>query len=333
MKTLNWKILLGFVVLIFVMACGGSGVPIPQTSPPATAMPTEKATLAAIPEVTYTGETLPVNALVVYHSNRTGNYEIYSSFLDGSDLKQLTNDPAEDTDPDISPDGSKIVFTSTRDGNREIYVMDADGGNLVRLTNDPADDLKPVWSPNGKVIAFTSRRNGNADIYLISADGSQIAPYTTWPSDEMDPTWNPTDPEIAFTSNKDGDYEIYVMGSDGKFRQLTQNDTIDLSPDWSSNGRFIVFCSDPNKADKTTNLTEANLMLVEPDGAGLQQVTSIPGLELEPVWSPDSNYILFSSLMTGSVDIFLIQEDGTFYRITNNSAVDAAPSWGGMITK
>jgi len=46
---------------------------------------------------------------------------------DGSDLTQLTNDPAADYDPAWSPDGTFIVFRSRRDGNDEISVRNVDG--------------------------------------------------------------------------------------------------------------------------------------------------------------------------------------------------------------
>ena len=48
---------------------------------------------------------------------------------DGTNIRRLTNDPAEDEYPAWSPDGQQIVFSSNRDGNEEIYVMDADGSN------------------------------------------------------------------------------------------------------------------------------------------------------------------------------------------------------------
>jgi Tol biopolymer transport system component len=339
MNTMKWKALLILVVFILVMACGGGNTPKPSTitQEPAGQMeePTAQAdTSTSIPGVTYTGTTLPINALIVFASDRSGNFEIYSSNLDGSDIKQLTDDPGEDAGPELSPDVSKIVFYSTRSGNTEIYVMDVDGGNLVQITDDPADDQMPTWSPNGKVIAFTSNRNGNSDIFLASLDGTQTAAYTDWSSDEIHPTWSPTGPEIAFASTKDGDSEIYIVDSDGKARQLTNNDYVDTEPDWSPNGRFIVFNAEPEKnTSTTTNLTETNLFIIEPDGTGLQQVTSIPGIEVQPTWSPDSNYILFTTLMTGNVDIFMLEENGTFYRITSNETVDTAPSWGPISDK
>lgn len=57
---------------------------------------------------------------------------------DGSNQVNLTNNPADDTDPVWSPDGSQIAFVSNRDngegGGQFIYVMDADGSNVRQLT-------------------------------------------------------------------------------------------------------------------------------------------------------------------------------------------------------
>src|SRR5438552_3927813 len=66
---------------------------------------------------------------IFFTSTQTGNYEIYSmSSVDGSGQTDLTNNPASDISPAVSPDGQKVAFTSFRDGgNAEIYVMNADG--------------------------------------------------------------------------------------------------------------------------------------------------------------------------------------------------------------
>ena len=64
---------------------------------------------------------------------------------DGSGQTRLTNDPAADSYPVFSPDGSKIAFISLRDGNYEIYIMNADGSDQTRLTNNPADDLEACF--------------------------------------------------------------------------------------------------------------------------------------------------------------------------------------------
>jgi TolB protein len=84
---------------------------------------------------------------VTFWSNRDGNMEIYVMNIDGSGQTRLTNDPASDSNPGWSPDGTMIVFHSERDGNREIYVMNADGSQPRRLTKDPSEDVAPDWGP------------------------------------------------------------------------------------------------------------------------------------------------------------------------------------------
>ncbi|MCH7920991.1 MAG: PD40 domain-containing protein [Planctomycetes bacterium] len=84
---------------------------------------------------------------IAFNSGRDGNWEIYVMNADGTEQKNLTNNPAYDADPSWSPDGKKIAFSSQRDGNWEIYVMNSDGTGLKNLTNNPATDGYPSWSP------------------------------------------------------------------------------------------------------------------------------------------------------------------------------------------
>ena len=64
----------------------------------------------------------PDGTRIAFHSNRSGNFEIYTINVDGSNLTRLTDHPADDFAPEWSPDGSRIVFHSDRDNNPEIYT-------------------------------------------------------------------------------------------------------------------------------------------------------------------------------------------------------------------
>ncbi len=57
---------------------------------------------------------------IVFVSDRDGNWEIYVMNSDGSGLINLTNNPADDVHPALSPDGKRITLSSDRDGNYEI---------------------------------------------------------------------------------------------------------------------------------------------------------------------------------------------------------------------
>jgi len=65
----------------------------------------------------------PDNDTIVFTSNCSGNFDIWTIKKDGTGLTQITADSAHDYDAGFSPDGSKIVFISERDGQRDLYLM------------------------------------------------------------------------------------------------------------------------------------------------------------------------------------------------------------------
>jgi dipeptidyl aminopeptidase/acylaminoacyl peptidase len=75
-----------------------------------------------------------IDERIAFMSNRSGRFDIYVMNADGSGLKRLTDHPAADINPALSPDGKRIAFTSERDEDAEVYVMNIDGSGLVRLT-------------------------------------------------------------------------------------------------------------------------------------------------------------------------------------------------------
>jgi Tol biopolymer transport system component len=121
----------------------------------------------------------PDRTKIAFVSNRDGggNYEIYvmdTADTDGNEngdnQTNLTNNPAIDSQPAWSPDGTKIAFARSIDNNADIYVMNADGSEQKRLTKEAAQDYNPAWSPDGKKIAFgTNRRGGDDEICVMKA--------------------------------------------------------------------------------------------------------------------------------------------------------------------
>jgi len=75
----------------------------------------------------------PDGQRVAFMSQRNGNWEVCVVNLDGSGLKQLTNNPANDGLPTWSPDGQHIAFVSDRGGDWAIWVMQPDGTSQRRL--------------------------------------------------------------------------------------------------------------------------------------------------------------------------------------------------------
>src|SRR5436190_15785076 len=77
------------------------------------AMTSAGATVQAGPAATL-ADTAPIqgNGLVAFASDRSGNQDVYTMYLDGQGVTDVTNDPGSDTDPAWSKDGTKLAFVS-----------------------------------------------------------------------------------------------------------------------------------------------------------------------------------------------------------------------------
>lgn len=75
----------------------------------------------------------PDGSQVAFMSRREENWDIYVVNIDGSGLRRLTVDPAQDGLPVWSPDGNAIAFVSDRGGVWAIWVMTPDGKGISQL--------------------------------------------------------------------------------------------------------------------------------------------------------------------------------------------------------
>jgi len=72
----------------------------------------------------------------------------------------------------------------------------------------------------------------------------------------------------------------------------------------------------------------SKLFVARLDGSGLRQLTSGPGEDVTPVWSPDGSQVVFASARDGNEDVWIVQADGTGLRnLTNHPGSDSHPSW------
>jgi Tol biopolymer transport system component/DNA-binding winged helix-turn-helix (wHTH) protein len=84
----------------------------------------------------------------------------------------LTSGPLNETDPAISPDGSRLAFAMRRApgdaGQADLYISEGAGRTPVQLTAHPADDRYPAWSPDAATIAFIRMEGASCDIMLLT---------------------------------------------------------------------------------------------------------------------------------------------------------------------
>ena len=103
------------------------------------------------------------------------NSEVFAANADGSNERNLTNNPFFDGWPTWSPDGKTIAFASNRRGHGyQIFLMNADGTNPRLLSNTEGRGTAPRWSPDGRSIYFTNcvekDYGTDCEVFSTSAD-------------------------------------------------------------------------------------------------------------------------------------------------------------------
>ncbi|HEU5163187.1 MAG TPA: protein kinase, partial [Thermoanaerobaculia bacterium] len=101
----------------------------------------------------------------------TPEEDVYVMSADGSDLRQLTDDPARDRGMDWTADGSRILFYSNRSGAFQAYSIKPDGSGLTQLTAQAGGVNFPRLSADGRHLAFVPDMKGSAAIAPIGPDG------------------------------------------------------------------------------------------------------------------------------------------------------------------
>ncbi len=109
---------------------------------------------------------------MLFSSNRSGNLDLWMLETATGAVRQITDDVAEDWDPDFSADGSKILWSSSRSGNLEIWMANADGSNAVQVSNDGVDAENPTATPALEWIVHSSSNPSGSGIWKVRPDGS-----------------------------------------------------------------------------------------------------------------------------------------------------------------
>ena len=164
-----------------------------------------------------------------------GDTDLFVANIDGSDRRNITNNPAIDTSPTWAPSGRQIAFISGRSGVSQVYVADIDGANVRRIIKEGGDADSPVWSPNGRYLAFhwKPRRAVTYDIYIVEVASGEIIQITSDAGTNESPTWAPDSRHLAFESNRNGARQIFVMLADGTETRMVTSEGANTSPSWS----------------------------------------------------------------------------------------------------
>jgi dipeptidyl aminopeptidase/acylaminoacyl peptidase len=226
---------------------------------------------------------------------------------------QLTQS-GHDSSPVWSPDGKTLAFISSRAGDSQVYILSMDGGEAHAWTHlsTGADLVK--WSPDGKTLAFTSSvypdckddacnklRDEDKEKNKVKAHVAEHLLYRHWThwsegkrghlfvipapaaADQAEPSATPRD------LTEGADYDVPPDERGGP-------EDINFSPD----SKEICFTAVTDKVEATS--TNGDLFLVPVTGGEPKKITTQPGFDGNPVYSPDGKYIAYHAQLTAGYE-------------------------------
>ena len=234
-------------------------------------------------------------------TNRVAHNIWIVSTAPGSQPRQLTQ-TGHDTRPQWSPDGKSIAFLSSRGAVPQVYVMPSRGGNAKQITTLSTGADNEKWSPDGQSLAFTSSvfpdcaddacnrsRDDAAEKSKMNARVYDHLLYRHW----------------THWSDGKRSHLFLVASNGGALRDITARADYDVPPDERGDSNDFAFSPDSKELCFTavTNRPEAistngDLFLVPTSGGAPKRITSNPGFDGHPAYSPDGRFIAYHSQKT-----------------------------------
>jgi len=201
-----------------------------------------------------------------------------------------------------SPDGKLIALLSARDeGKTQVWLLNRMGGEAERLTDLPQDVEDFAWSSDSRQLVLILRDASPEELEAAKVKAAkESAPAEKEKKAKTQKPW--VIDRLQFKLDEVGYLDhrrthLYVFDLAAKsLTQITSGDFDDSEPTWSPDGKSLAFTSNRSAPDPDATY-DTNIWVVAANnsdkGAHLTQVTTNPGADGSPVWSPDGKWIAY----------------------------------------
>jgi Tol biopolymer transport system component len=232
--------------------------------------------------------------------------------------------------------GGKTIWTGT---NTDLLLVDAQTHHSQTIYHDTDghDVMGVQWSPSGDLLAFGlgsffGLRSKGAQVAAIKPDGSGFHLLTSGANNNGFPSFAPDGKRLVYRTAGSEGQGLRILDLESK--QVTTLTTgYDNLPQWSPRGDLIAFVRQVDG--------DYEIFTIHPDGKDLRRLTTSPGNDAHGGWSPDGEWLLFSSARMGFKDeaiysdspqpyaeLFVMRYDGTDVKqLTDNNYEEGFPSW------
>ena len=216
----------------------------------------------------------------------------------GGEAIPMTAKDASSSSPRWSPDGKYLAFLSARGegAKTQIWTLYLGGGEAQKLTDTIQGVRSYEWSPMGGRIALVLEDPSPEELESVQRAKEGKKPekkaQRPWVIDRQDFKRD----TVGYLDRRRSHLYVFDVAT-RKITQVTSGDFDDSEPAWSPDGRFLAFTSNRTAdADANYNTDIWVVAADNPDqGKSLVQVTTNPGSDHTPAWSPDGKWIACAS--------------------------------------